>query len=128
MSLRRKLLLTLALTAFLSVASVAWIISALVRRSFEKNNEERSAALVGQFRRDFARQGEEVVRRVGTIATGDAATGMALALGNSSPDFGASLNQAKAVAENQQLDFLEFVDGQGTILSSAQWPAKFGYK
>jgi signal transduction histidine kinase len=25
------------------------------------------------------------------------------------------------------LDFLEFVDGRGVILSSAQWPAKFGY-
>jgi signal transduction histidine kinase len=128
MSLRRKLLVALALTAFLSVAAVAWIISSLVRRSFEKTNTERTVALVEQFRRNFARQGEEVARRVGTIATGDAATRTALALGKGSPDFGAYLNEAKAVAENQQLDFLEFVDGQGTILSSAQWPAKFGYK
>jgi two-component system, NtrC family, nitrogen regulation sensor histidine kinase NtrY len=128
MNLRRKLLLTLAVTAFLSVAAVAWIISALVRRSFEHNNEERTVALVEQFRRDFARQGEEVARRVGTIATGDAASRIALALGNDTPDYGSYLNEAKAVAENQQLDFLEFVDGQGTILSSAQWPAKFGYK
>jgi len=128
MNLRRKLLATLALTAFLSVAAVAWIISSLVRRTFEKRNEERTVALVGQFRRSFARQGEEVVRRVETIASGDAATGLALTLSHGSPDYGAYLNQAKAIAENQQLDFLEFVDGQGTILSSAQWPAKFGYK
>jgi signal transduction histidine kinase len=128
MNLRRKLLVTLAVTAFLSVVAVAWIISALVRRSFEHNNEERTVALVEQFRRDFARQGEEVARRVGTIATGDAASRIALALGNNAPDYGSYLNEAKAVAENQQLDFLEFVDGQGTILSSAQWPAKFGYK
>jgi two-component system nitrogen regulation sensor histidine kinase NtrY len=128
MNLRRKLLLTLALTAFLSVAAVAWIISALVRRTFEKTNEERTVALVEQFHRNFARQGEEVVRRVETIASADAATRMALALGNGLPDFSAYLNEAKTVAENQQLDFLEFVDGQGTILSSAQWPAKFGYK
>ena len=26
-----------------------------------------------------------------------------------------------------QLDFLEFLDEHGTIISSAQWPAKFGY-
>src|SRR3954451_18171360 len=26
------------------------------------------------------------------------------------------------------MDFLEFTDDQGTIISSAQWPAKFGYK
>jgi signal transduction histidine kinase len=31
------------------------------------------------------------------------------------------------VAGQQQLDFLELVDHQGTILSSAQWQAKFGY-
>ena len=128
MSLRRKLLFTLALTAVLSVAAVAWIISSLVRRTFEKTNEERTVALVEQFRRDFAHQGEEVARRVETIASGDAATRMALALGSGVPDFSAHLNEAKTVAEDQQLDFLEFVDAAGTILSSAQWPAKFGYK
>lgn len=128
MNLRRKLLVTLALTAFLSVAAVAWIISFLVRRSFERNNEQRTVALVEQFRRDFARQGEDVVRRVETIASGDSASRMALALSHGSADYGTYLNEAKAVAENQQLDFLEFADGQGTILSSAQWPAKFGYK
>ena len=31
------------------------------------------------------------------------------------------------MADSHQLDFLEFVDGHGTIISSAQWPAKFGY-
>jgi signal transduction histidine kinase len=34
---------------------------------------------------------------------------------------------AKSMADNYQLDFLEFVDVNGTIISSAQWPAKFGY-
>jgi two-component system, NtrC family, nitrogen regulation sensor histidine kinase NtrY len=128
MSLRHKLLVTLALTAFLSVAAVAWIISFLVRRSFEKLNEDRTVALVEQFRRDFARHGEDVVHRVATIASGDAATRMALALNHGSPDLGVFLNEARAIADNQQLDFLEFVDSQGAILSSAQWPAKFGYK
>jgi two-component system, NtrC family, nitrogen regulation sensor histidine kinase NtrY len=31
------------------------------------------------------------------------------------------------LAAQQQLDFLELVDNHGTILSSAQWQAKFGY-
>jgi signal transduction histidine kinase len=31
------------------------------------------------------------------------------------------------MAENYQLDFLELVDKRGIIISSAQWPAKFGY-
>jgi len=42
-------------------------------------------------------------------------------------DSGPYFELAKALAENSQLDFLEFVEGDGTIVSSAQWPAKFGY-
>ena len=34
---------------------------------------------------------------------------------------------AKATAENSHLDFLEFVESDGTIISSAQSPAKFGH-
>ncbi len=128
MSLRRKLLIVFALTVFLSVAAVAWIISSLTRRAFEKANEERTSALVAQFRREFDRRGAEVAQHVETSASSEAATHMALALSHGAPDYGAYLNEAKALAESQQLDFLEFVDSQGTIISSAQWPAKFGYK
>ncbi len=32
------------------------------------------------------------------------------------------------MASQQRLDFLELVDARGTILSSAQWQAKFGYR
>jgi len=110
------------------VAAVAWSISSLTRRAFEKANEERSAALVAQFRREFNRRGEEVARRVETIAASEGTTRMALALSHGLPDYGAYLNEARTVADSQQLDFLEFVDSQGTIVSSAQWPAKFGYK
>ncbi len=31
------------------------------------------------------------------------------------------------MADNHRLDFLELVDSRGNIISSAQWPAKFGY-
>jgi len=125
---RRKLLAVFALTVLVSVAAVAWSISVLTRRAFEKANEERSAALVAQFRREFNRRGEEVAHRVESIGASEGATRMALALSHGSPDYGAFLNEARTVADNQQLDFLEFVDSQGTIISSAQWPAKFGYK
>jgi signal transduction histidine kinase len=128
MSFRRKLLLVFALTVFVSVAAVAWIVSAVTRRAFERSNEERTMALVAQFRREFNRRGEEVTRRVQTISASDGVTRMALAVSRGSPDYGAYLTEARTLADNQQLDFLEFVDGQGTIISSAQWPAKFGYK
>ena len=128
MSFRRKLLTVFALTVFLSVAAVTWIVSSITRRAFERVNKERTTALVAQFHREFNRRGEEVVRRVETIAASDAASQMALALNRSSRDYSQYVGMAKNLAENQQLDFLEFVDAEGTIMSSAQWPAKFGYK
>jgi len=128
MIFRRKLLAVFAITVFLSVTSVAWLTSYFARRSFEQATEKRTATLVDQFRREFTRRGKAVEHRIETIASGDAAARVALSLNQGSPDYGAYLNEAKILADAQQLDFLEFTDDQGTILSSAQWPAKFGYK
>jgi len=128
MIFRRRLLAVFALTVLVSVVAVAWSISSFTRRAFEKANEERSAALVAQFRHEFNRRGEEVAHHVDTIAASEGTTRMALALLHGSPDYGAYLNEARTIADNHQLDFLEFIDNQGTIISSAQWPAKFGYK
>lgn len=128
MSFGRKLLLVFALTVFLSVGAVTWIVSVVTRRVFERANEDQTTALIAQFRREFNRRGDEVAQRVEMIATSEAATRMALAVSRGSNDYGSFVNEAKALADNQQLDFLEFVDQRGIILSSAQWPAKFGYK
>jgi two-component system, NtrC family, nitrogen regulation sensor histidine kinase NtrY len=128
LSFRRKLLLVFTLTVFLCVGAVAWIVSAMTRRAFERANEDQTAALVAQFRREFDRRGEEVAHRVETVAGSDGATRMALAVSRGPADYSAFVNEAKTLADAQQLEFLEFVDSRGTILSSAQWPAKFGYK
>jgi two-component system, NtrC family, nitrogen regulation sensor histidine kinase NtrY len=124
---RRKLLSVFALTVFLSVAAVAWLVSAVTRRAFDRSENERTAALVTQFRREFNRQGETVARRVEAIAASEAANRMATALNRAPADPGPYFEFAKATAENSQLDFLEFVESNGTIVSSAQSPAKFGY-
>ncbi|MGC2184202.1 MAG: ATP-binding protein [Terriglobales bacterium] len=128
MSFHRKLLLVFALTVCLSVGAVTAIVSNVTRRAFERANEDQTTALIAQFRREFSRRGEEVAHRVDTIARSDTATRMALAVSRGSTDYSAYVNEAKTLADNQQLDFLEFVGSNGTILSSAQWPAKFGYK
>lgn len=128
MKFRRKLLVVFALTILVCVASVAGLISAFARRAFEKANEDRTAALVAEFRHEFDRRGQEVIRNVEAVTSSDAAARIALSLKAGSPDYGAYLNEAKQAAETHQLDFLEFVDTQSTIISSAQWSAKFGYK
>jgi signal transduction histidine kinase len=127
MMFRRKLLGVFALTVFLSVAAVAWLVREVTRRAFDRSEDERSSALVTQFHREFNRQGEDVARRIDAIAGSEAASRMAVALNRAPADSGPYFELAKAVAENRQLDFLEFVESDGTIVSSAQWPAKFGY-
>jgi two-component system nitrogen regulation sensor histidine kinase NtrY len=128
MSFRRRFLLLFALTVLVSVAAVTGIVSVMARRAFDRANDERTAALVAQFRREFTRRGDDVRKRVQTAAASSAADRMAVAAAQSSPDYSSFLDDAQVLAEAQRLDFLEFVDDRGTILSSAQWPAKFGYR
>src|SRR5271155_4206392 len=127
MMFRRKLLAVFALTVFLSVAAVTLLVSAVTRRAFERSEDERTSALVTQFRREFNRQGEDVARRVEAIAGSEEVGRMAVKLNRPQADAGPYFELAKTTAENSRLDFLEFVESDGTIISSAQWPAKFGY-
>lgn len=128
MSFRRRLLLLFALTVVVSVAAVTGIVSAMARRAFDRANDERTAALVAQFRREFTRRGDDVRRRVQAASASTAGGQIAVAAARSSPDYSSFLDAAQALGEAQRLDFLEFVDDRGTIISSAQWPAKFGYQ
>jgi two-component system nitrogen regulation sensor histidine kinase NtrY len=127
MMFRRKLLTVFALTVFLSVAAVALLVSAVTRRAFERSEDERTAALVTQFRREFNRQGEDVARRVEAIAASEDVGRMAVKLNRPQADAGPYFELAKTIAENSRLDFLEFAESDGTIVSSAQWQARFGY-
>jgi signal transduction histidine kinase len=128
MIFRRKLLAVFALTVFLSVAAVAWLVSEVTRRAFVRSDDERTAALVTQFRREFNRQGEDVARRVETIANSETTNRMAVALNRAPADPGPYFELAKAMAENSHLDFLEFAESDATIISSAQSPARFGHR
>jgi len=127
MTFRRKLLTVFALTVFLSVAAVAGLVLAVTRSAFEKTEGQRTAALISQFQIEFRHQGEDVARRVEAIAQSEPVTRMATALNGTSADSAGYFELAKSMADSRQLDFLELVDGHGTIISSAQWPAKFGY-
>jgi two-component system, NtrC family, nitrogen regulation sensor histidine kinase NtrY len=127
MTFRRKLLAVFALTVFLSVAAVALLVLVVTRSAFEKTEDQRTAALVAEFQRAFTRRGEDVARRVEAIAVSDPVSRMATALNGTSADSAGYFELARQMAESHQLDFLEFLDAHGAIISSAQWPAKFGY-
>jgi two-component system, NtrC family, nitrogen regulation sensor histidine kinase NtrY len=127
MIFRRKLLAVFALTVFFSVGAIAGLVLAVTRHAFEKSEDERTAALVAQFQREFSRQGEEIAQRVAAIAASEAVARMAAALNASAADSAGYFDLAQSLAESHQLDFLELVNWHGMIISSAQWPAKFGY-
>lgn len=127
MTFRSKLLITSAVTVVVSVGAVAVLVTAAVRRSVEHSEDERTQALWAQFRRDFDHQGEQVAAKADAIAASEPFSSMAARLSRAPADSSAYFDLARGVAENHQLDFLEFVDGRGTIISSAQSPATFGY-
>lgn len=128
MSYRTKLMTVFSLTVVAAVAVVAYIVSMTTRNAFERLDAQRTAALVAQFRREFARRSAETIRQVEGIAGSEATLRMAVSASRSAPDYSAYVNEAQGLATAHQLELLELVAEDGTIISSAQWPARFGYK
>ncbi len=127
MSFRQKLLLLFGTTVFLCVAVVSLSVWSTLRRSFEQANQERGNAVAAQFRSEFQHRAQELVRKIESIAANESVQRIAMDLNRGSSQQGGYVEQARTLANQQHLDFLELVDAQGTILSSAQWQAKFGY-
>ena len=126
MSLRQRLLLLFSLTVAAAVAAVAWTVLVRIRQVFEKRDQEETALFVSQFQREFQHRSSEVAEAVDRIAAQERVRGMAFELVQSN-DAAPYLNEAQALAQDAQLDFLEIVGPDGNIVSSAQWPARFGY-
>lgn len=128
MSFRTKVFLSITTTVVVSVWIVASVVSTLVTNSFERQDMQRTAALVSQFRGEFDRRSAEVARRVDAIANSEAVQRLAVNLATSKIDTAQYYDAAQALAREQSLNFLELVGPDGSIISSAEWPARFGYK
>jgi len=126
MSLRQRLLLLFSLTVAAAVAAVAWTVLVRIRHVFEQRDQEETALFVSQFQREFQHRSAEVAAAVDHLAVSERARGMAFEIvqsGDASP----YLTEAQTMAQDAQLDFLEIVGADGDVVSSAQWPARFGY-
>ena len=126
MSLRQKLLLLFSLTVTAAVATVTWTVLVRVRSVFEQRDREETALVVSQFQREFQHRSAEVASAVSSIAASERVRTIAFELvqsGDASP----YLTEAQTLAQDAQLDFLEIIGPDGKIVSSAQWPARFGY-
>ena len=126
MNLRQKLLLLLSLTVTVAVAAVAWTVLVRIRQVFEQRDQEETALFVSQFQREFQHRSAEVAAAVDRLAASEHVRSMAFELCQSS-DPAPFLTEAQTLAQDAQLDFLEIVGPDGNVVSSAQWPARFGY-
>ena len=127
MSLRQKLLLVFSFTVVLAVATVAGIVSLRTRQAFTKADEQHTAALIDQFRRELRGRAEDVAIRVDELAASDRMVRIAADLAANS-DTSPYMADAATLARDHQLDYLEILLPDGSIVSSAQYPARFGYK
>lgn len=123
MTFRTRLLLIFTLAVVASVGLVEWLVLHSTRQAFERMEGQRVDALVAQFRKEFDRRREEIARSVKGIAESEAVVNMAIAA-----DPAPFYNDAAGLAAAHNLDLLELVAGDGSIISSAEWPARFGYK
>jgi signal transduction histidine kinase len=126
MNLRQKLLLLFSLTVAAAVAAVTWTVLLRIRLVFEQRDQQETALVVSQFQREFQHRSAEVAAAVDRIAASERVRAMAFELvqsGDASP----YLTEAQTLAQDAQLNFLEIVGPDGNVVSSAQWPARFGY-
>lgn len=127
MNLRQRLLLMFSMTVIAAVAIVSYVVSLRTREAFAQADQQRTTALVAQFHREFDRRGMEVQQRLERMSATEEVSRAAfdLARGGEASSY---LNEAGLLAQQYGLDFLELLSADGTIISSAQWPARFGYK
>ena len=120
MTFRTKLLLISSFTVAGAVALVTGAVSISTRRAFDTIDRERRQALLVQFRDELAARSVEVARRVELAASSPGVQQIVAGA--------AEYDRAQTEAATADLDFLDVVEPNLTIISSAHWPARFGYQ
>lgn len=128
MTFRAKIFLAFSLTAAITAGAVSAVVSVMAGGAFDRLDDDRARALTAQAIAEFRRRAQDVTRRVDRMAVLDSVQQMAVELSRPEPDASLFVNEAKALAASSGLDLVEIVAQDGAIVSSAHWPARFGYK
>jgi two-component system, NtrC family, nitrogen regulation sensor histidine kinase NtrY len=128
MTFRTKVFLIFLITVLASVSLVAYGVTHYTQRAFEQMDAQRTQALEVQFKKEFVQRGDMVVQQVENITNADVTVRMVLDLARPNADASLYLHDANGAAQSHGLDFVEFVNSDGTLVSSAQYPARVGYK
>jgi len=128
MTFRTRLLIAFALAVIVAVVFVGAIVSTTTQRAFERVDAQRVSALTAQFRQELVRRKQEIAQHVKDIAEADSTRDMVIALSRPDADPSVYVDAAEPLAAAHNLQFLELVSAGGSIVSSAQWPARFLYQ
>jgi len=128
MKLRTKLVIFLVTVLAGSLGLLTWGVDRFVRQQFEQEQRQQSDTLITQFRREFTHRGDELVYAVKGIAEAEGTLRMAIDLSRPQADPSLYARDALGIANSRQLDFLEMAADDGTLISSAQWPGRIGFK
>ena len=127
MTLRQKMLLMLALTVMGVVAAVGWTGSVRIGHVFEAMDRQQTDLLVAQFQREFNQRAVDTAAVMDRMASSDVLKRIAFELNNGG-DSATYLTVALPLAQEYRLEYLELVAHDGSIISSLQWTARFGYR
>ena len=128
MSFRAKLFWIFLVTVLASVSVVAYGVTHYTQAVFEEMDGQRTEALVAQFNKEFEQRGDGLVQQVENVANGEITLKVAIDLARPNADQSLYVHDAIGVSQDHGLDFVEFVNWDGTIISSSQYPARVGYK
>src|SRR5271154_1788357 len=128
MSFRTKIFLIFLVTVLASVSLVGYGVTYYTQKAFEQSDAQRTKTLIEQFNKEFTQRGEVIVQKVEGIANDEFTTRMVLDLTRPNADASLFVSDANGAAQNHQLDFVEIVNSDGHLISSAQYPSRVGYK
>jgi hypothetical protein len=118
MTFQNKLFLQLLVIALALVTVFPYSGIRYTTTAFEDIEAQREQAQITQFKQQFARFGDEVVRRVESIANAEATLRMAMDLARPKADKSLYKHDAIGAAQDRNLDVLEIAAWDGTIISS----------
>jgi two-component system, NtrC family, nitrogen regulation sensor histidine kinase NtrY len=127
-SFRTRLLILILLAVSITAGLTTWISAVLMRKTYEALDNQHTAASFAQFDRKFRQRGEEVIRQVTAISNAGSIKDLARELSRDEANRFLYVEEARSLADINNLDFLELVNADGVLISSAQWQARFGYR
>jgi two-component system, NtrC family, nitrogen regulation sensor histidine kinase NtrY len=122
-SFRLRLILAFAIVSTTAIAVLTGITLANSLRAFRANDARIAEGVIAQIKREVDSRGALLAKNAAELTKSDTV----LRIGADNDD-AAHSHDATNLAQGSDIDFLELLRPDSTIISSAHWPARYGYK